>query len=181
MASSAAAVLFDETHFDAVRPGISAYGHWPSRETLVSAKERDIAEIDLKPALSWKVPISQIKSADAGEHVGYGCSHRLEVDSRLGVLSVGYADGYRRDFGGRAYVRIGGRRCPVLGRICMNLIMVDLTHVPDAREGDEAVLLAPEADGGPSAETLAEWAGSISYEILASIRPELPRRARVGA
>jgi alanine racemase len=176
MASSAAAILFDETHFDLLRPGIAAYGHWPSRETFVSAKERQIKGLDLRPALSWKVPVAQIQQVEAGEHVGYGCSHRLEVDSRVAVLSVGYADGYRRDLGGRAYVRIGGRRCPVVGRICMNLMMVDVTHVPEAKEGDTAVLLAPDADGGPSAETVAEWAGSISYEILASIRPELPRR-----
>ena len=178
MASSAAAIVFDASHLDLIRPGISAYGHWPSRETLAAARERHLGGLALRPALRWISRLAQIKRVPAGSTIGYGCTHRVEVETRIGVLATGYADGYRRAMAGRAWVRLGQRRCAVLGRICMNLLMVDLSHVPDARVGDPAILLAPESEGGPSVEALAEWAGSIPYEILAGLSPELPRRLR---
>lgn len=178
MASSAAAILFDESHLDLIRPGISAYGYWPSRETLVSARERHVGELTLSPALRWFSRIAQIKRVPAGATIGYGCTHRVEVDTRIGIISTGYADGYPRSMSGRAWVRLGSRRCAVLGRICMNLMMIDLSHHPDAAVGDVVQLLGPENEGGPTVETLAEWAGTISYEIVAGLNPELPRRVR---
>lgn len=177
MASSAAAILFEETHFDLVRPGISAYGHWPSGETLASANERSLADFGIRPAMVWKARVSQVKQVAAGEHVGYGRTHRVEVDSRIAVIGVGYADGYFRCLGGRAYVTLGGSRCPVVGRVCMNLMMVDVSRLPQVEAGSEVVLLAPEAAGGPSAEQVGEWAQTISYEVLAAVDAALPREA----
>jgi alanine racemase len=94
----------------------------------------------------------------------------------LGVLPVGYADGYDRALGNRAHVLVRGRRAPVLGRICMNLCMVDLTDVPGAKLEDEVVLLGKSGEERISAETMAEWAGTINYEVVTRISPFLPRK-----
>jgi alanine racemase len=177
MASSAAAILFPHTHYDLVRIGISAYGYWPSRETLVSAREKGLAGFELNPALTWKTRVAQVKNVPAGSFIGYGCTHKVEVDSRIAVLAVGYADGYRRDLGGRAWVLIRGRRCPLRGRVCMNLVMVDVTHLPEVEVGEEVVLLGRQGDEELSAETLAEWAGTIHYEVLAALSPSIVRGA----
>jgi alanine racemase len=180
-AASAAAILFANTHFDLARVGIAAYGYWPSRETLVSAQQRGADRLQIAPALTWKAAVAQIKRVPAGSFIGYGCSDKVEVDSVIAVLPVGYADGYRRAFAGKARVLIDGRRCHVRGRICMNLIMADVTHVPGARVGSEAVLLGRQGGEILTAETLAGWADTIHYEILAGLNPETPRAAVAGA
>ena len=174
-ASSAAAILFPHTHYDLVRPGIAAYGYWPSRETLASARELGLSGLDIAPALTWKSVLTEVKTVPAGGFIGYGCTDKVEVDTRIGVVPVGYADGYRRGMGGRAHVLVGGRRCAVRGRICMNLIMVDLSHVPAATDGDEVVLLGRQADEEITAEQLADWSQTIHYEILAGLAAGIPR------
>ena len=175
-ACTAAAVLFSSTHFTMLRSGIGLYGLWPSRETLVSAREKGTAMPDFRPVLSWKTRIVQVKTIPEGSFVGYGCSYRTMRRTTLGVLPVGYADGYDRALGNHAHVLVRGRRAPVIGRICMNLCMVDLTDVPGARLEDEAILLGKSGDEQISAETMAEWAGTINYEIVSRISPLLPRR-----
>ena len=175
-ASSAAALLFPHTHLDLVRPGISSYGYWPSRETLVSVRATDPEQLRLAPALTWKSVLTEIKPVTAGNFVGYGCTEKIEVDTRLAIVPVGYADGYRRVMGGRAHVLVRGRRCPVRGRICMNLIMVDVGHLDEVEVGDEVVLLGVQGDEELSAELLAEWAQTLHYEVLAGLNPEIERR-----
>ena len=175
-ACTAAAILFPSTHFTMLRTGIGLYGLWPSRDTMVSAREKGGVVADFRPVLSWKTKIVQIKTIPEGSFVGYGCSYRTMRKTVLGVLPIGYADGYDRALGNRAYVLVRGRRAPVIGRICMNLCMVDLTDVPGARLEDEVVLLGRSGDEQISAETMAEWAGTINYEIVARISPLLPRR-----
>jgi alanine racemase len=175
-ACTAATILFSSTHFTMLRSGIGLYGLWPSRETMISAREKGGAVAEFRPALSWKTKIVQIKTIPEGSFVGYGCSYRTMRKTVLGVLPVGYADGYDRALGNRAHVLVGGRRAPVIGRICMNLCMVDLTDVPGARLEDEAVLLGRSGEEQISAETMAEWAGTINYEIVTRISPLLPRR-----
>ncbi len=174
--SSAAAILFPQTHYDMVRPGIAAYGYWPSRETLLSAREQGAADLVLEPALTWKSLLTEIKTVPAGGFIGYGCTDKVEVDTRIAVVPVGYADGYRRTMSGRAHVLVAGRRCPVRGRICMNLIMVDVTHLDDPRDGDEVVLLGRQGDEELTAEQLGDWAHTIHYEIVAGLSPEIERR-----
>jgi alanine racemase len=176
-ASSAAALLFPHTHFDLVRPGIASYGYWPSRETLVSARSSGADTIRLTPALTWKSVLTEIKPVAAGSYIGYGCTDKVEVDTRLAIVPVGYADGYRRAMGGRAHVLVGGRRCPVRGRICMNLVMVDVGHVPDARIGDEVVLMGRQGGESIDAELLAEWSQTLHYEVLSGLNPSIERRA----
>ena len=175
-ACTAAALLFESTHFTMLRSGIGLYGLWPSRETIVSAREKGGAVPEFRPVLSWKTRIVQVKPLPEGSYVGYGCSYRTMRPTILGVLPVGYADGYDRALGNRAHVLVRGRRAPVIGRICMNLCMVDLTDVPGARLEDEVVLLGRSGEETISAETMAEWSGTINYEIVSRISPLLPRK-----
>jgi alanine racemase len=159
-----------------LRTGIGLYGLWPSRETLLAAREKGETVQDFHPVLTWKTRIVQIKTIDEGSFVGYGCSYKTMRKTVLGVLPVGYADGYDRALGNRAHVLVRGRRAPVIGRICMNLCMVDLTDVQGAKLEDEVVLLGKSGEERITAETMAEWAGTINYEIVARISPLLPRR-----
>lgn len=174
-ACTAATILFPETHFNMLRTGIGIYGLWPSRATFLSAQSAGRAVPDLRPVLSWKTRIVQIKELPQGSYIGYGCTYRTSRSTVLGVLPVGYADGYDRKCGNSAHVLVRGSRAPVLGRVCMNLIMIDLTDIPDASLEDEVVLLG--SDGGEtiSAETMAEWVGTINYEVVTRISPFLPR------
>ena len=179
-ASTAAGILLPKTHFAMVRAGIGLYGLWPSRETYLSAVMGRRPVPRLRPVLSWKTRIAQVKRLPEGSYVGYGCTYRTMRPTRLGVLPVGYADGYDRGLGNTAHVLVRGRRAPVIGRICMNLTMVDLTDVPGAALEDPVVLLGRDGDEQITAETLAEWAGTINYEIVARISPLLERRV-IGA
>jgi alanine racemase len=166
MSCSAATLLWDESHGSIARLGISAYGVWPSRETLVSVREQGLAEIVLVPALTWEVRISQVRQVPAGETVGYGRSWKAMTDSRIAVLPVGYSDGWPRALSGRAHVLVHGKRAPLVGRICMNLCMVDVTHIPEAAAGDAAVLLGIQGEETITVESLASHLGTISYEVL---------------
>jgi alanine racemase len=166
MSCSAAALLWPGTHHDLVRVGIAAYGVWPSRETLVSARAEGRADLVLQPAMTWTVRISQVRTVPAGETVGYGRTWRAPVASRIAVLPIGYADGYLRGLAGRAHVLIGGERAPLRGRICMNLCMTDVTHIAGATAGQEAVLLGAQGDDTITPEQMADWLGTIPYEIL---------------
>jgi alanine racemase len=174
-ACTAAALLFPSTHFTMLRTGIGLYGLLPSRETFISMREKGVS-VDFHAALTWKTKIVQIKSLPEGTYVGYGCSYRTTRKTVLGVLPVGYADGYDRALGNRAHVLVRGRRAAVMGRICMNLCMIDLTDVPGVKLEDEVVLLGSSGDERISAETMAEWAGTINYEVVTRISPLLPRK-----
>jgi alanine racemase len=174
-ACTAATLLFSTTHFTMLRSGIGLYGLWPSRETMLAAREKGGIVPQFKPVLTWKTRIVQRKTLIEGSYVGYGCSYRTTRKTLIGVLPVGYADGYDRALGNRAHVLVRGRRAPVIGRICMNLCMVDLTDVPTAGLEDEVVLLGRSGEEEISAETMAEWVGTINYEIVTRISPFLPR------
>ena len=174
-ASSAAMILFDKTRFDLVRPGISLYGHWPSKETYVSFLMSGGHNELFAPVMSWKTRITQIKDLPAGAFVGYGCTYRTTTPTRLAVLPIGYYDGYARALSNQAYVLVRGKRAPVRGRICMNLIMVDITHIPGARLHDEVTLIGRDKSEAISAEQLAAWAGTINYEILSRLSGGIPR------
>ena len=174
-ACSAATVLFTRTHLDLVRVGISLYGLWPSKETYVSCLERGKPTLELKPAMTWKTRIAQIKDVPEGSWVGYGCTHRTTRPSRIAVLPVGYYEGYDRGLSGVGHVLVRGKRAPIRGRVCMNMTLVDLTDVPDVAVEDEVVLLGAQGDEKLPAEQLAAWCGTIAYEIVARIHPSLPR------
>jgi alanine racemase len=174
-ACSAAALLFSRTHLDLARVGISVYGLWPSRETLVSCRQEEKPALDLRPVLTWKTRVAQVKDVPEGGYVGYGCTYRATRPSRLAVIPVGYHEGYDRGLSGVAHVLVRGRRAPVRGRVCMNMCMVDVTDIPGAALEDEVVLLGSQGGERVSAEQLAGWCGTISYEIVSRIHPGLPR------
>ncbi|MBU1701950.1 MAG: alanine racemase [Candidatus Eisenbacteria bacterium] len=175
-ACSAATIVMPETHLDMVRLGIATYGLWPSRETLVSARSGGSERLPLRPVLTWKTQVAQIKTVPAQSFIGYGCTFRTTHPTRLAILPVGYADGYDRRLSGVGHVLVRGRRAPVLGRVCMNMFMVDLTDIEGAAVGDEAVLLGKQGDEEISAQDLASLCQTIVYEIVTRIGGHLDRR-----
>jgi len=175
-ACTAASILFPKTHFSMIRAGIGLYGLWPSRETFLSANMGKGPVPDLKPVLTWKTKIVQIKTMPEGSFIGYGCTYQTTRRTKLAVLPVGYADGYDRSLGNTAYVLVNGKRAPVIGRVCMNLTMIDITDIPGVKLENEVVLLGSWNNETITAETMAGWAGTINYEIVTRISPLLERR-----
>ncbi len=177
-ASSAAMILFEKTLFDLVRPGIAVYGHWPSKETYLSYRLEGNDNDLFHPVLTWKTRITQLKKVPPDSFVGYGCTYRTTSTTRLAILPVGYYDGYARSLSNTAYVLIRGRRAPVRGRVCMNLMMVDVTDIKGVKVGDEVTLIGRDGSEVLTAEQLGAWADSINYEILARLSPLIPRIIR---
>lgn len=173
--NSAATILWPETRFELVRVGISMYGMWPSKETCVSAVMLHRKKPDLRPVLRWTTRIAQVKTVPSGEYIGYGRTFRATHETRLAILPVGYYDGYVRGLSNLAHVLVNGAIAPVRGRICMNIIMVDVTDVPDVSVGDTAVLLGRSGDCVVTAEELAQWSGTINYEVTTRINERIPR------
>jgi alanine racemase len=175
-ACSAAALLFRAADFNLVRVGISLYGHWPSKETYLSwLLEHGRDSIKLEPALAWRARVGQIKLVETGAPIGYGLTFRPTRPSRVAVLPVGYAEGYPRALSNRGRVLVRGRPAPVVGRVCMNITLIDVTDIPAAEEGDIATLIGADGTERVTAEELAEGAGTINYELLARLSPSLPR------
>lgn len=152
-----------------LRPGLSLYGVAPAPWLVRTLPQ------PLVPVLSWKTAIHSIKSLPTGYPVSYGRSFVAARPSRIAVLPVGYADGYPRSLSNKAQVLVHGRRSPVVGRVCMDLTMIDVTDIPDANRGDEVVLLGEQGDETLSVSQLAEWAGTIPYEIFCGIGPRVER------
>jgi alanine racemase len=173
-ANSAATILFPKTHFQMVRVGISGFGMWPSNETYVSYVKERKNDFELLPAFTWKTRIAQIKTVPAGEYIGYGCTYKTSHKTRLAIIPVGYYDGYDRGISG-GYVLIRGKRAAIKGRICMNIIMVEATDIPEAKIDDEVVLIGRSGDEFISAEQFAQWAGTINYEVTTRVNDRIPR------
>lgn len=174
-ANSAAAILFPKTHFQMVRIGIAGYGMWSSPEVAsVHGESPASGTVNLVPALSWKTKIAQIKTIPAGEYIGYGCTYKTGHETRLAILPVGYYDGYDRGVKD-GYVLIHGKRAPIRGRICMNIMMVEVTDILEAGLEDEVVLIGSSGDEEISAEKFAGWAGTINYEVTTRINERMPR------
>ena len=174
-ACSAATILFPESHMGLVRVGIASYGVWPSKETRVSAAHTEGADLALRPVLTWKTRVGQVKRVPAGAYVGYGCSWRAPVETVLAVLPLGYADGFDRRLGNAGHVLVRGRRAPVRGRVCMNVVMVDVTHIPEVALEDEVVVLGSQGEERITVDQMAGWCGTIGYEVLARLPEHLPR------
>ncbi|MBI4232228.1 alanine racemase, partial [Candidatus Peregrinibacteria bacterium] len=166
-ANSAATILFPQTHFEMVRTGIANYGLWPSNETYVSYMQ-ELAEgaiagekdFKLEPAFSWRARIAQVKTIAAGEVIGYGCTYKTTHETRLAIVPIGYYDGYDRGVSGVAHVLIHGKRAPLRGRVCMNIIMVEVSDIPEAKLEDEVTLIGRDGEEEISAELFASWAGT---------------------
>jgi alanine racemase len=177
-ASSASTLILDDSRFGLSRVGISLYGFWPSQATKISYKQLHGGLIDLKPVLAWRTKVTSVNQVAQGQYIGYGCTYRARRDMQVAVLPVGYFEGYpRMASGSPAYVLIHGERCPIVGRICMNMMMVDITHcaVP-VRVGDFVTLIGQDGSEHIGATDLAGWAQTIHYELLSRLHPENPRR-----
>jgi alanine racemase len=173
---SAAALLFRETDFTLARVGISMYGHWPSRETRLSwAMEHRGDGVKLQPVLTWKTLVGQLQAVARDESVGYGRTWTAQRSSQLAVIPVGYADGYSRALGNRGRVLIRGRSAPVVGRVCMNILMADVTDIPEVSIGEEVVLIGHQGNDEVPVEELASLSDTINYEFLARLSPGISR------
>lgn len=168
IACTAAALRFPQSHFNAVRLGIGLYGLWPSPQT------RNSSTINLRPALSWHTRLIQIKKIPAGTSVGYGCGFKTERNTLLGIIPVGYWDGLPRALSNCGQVLFKSQKCAILGRICMNLTMIDLTGL-NAKTGDKVTLIGGQGKNSITADNLAELTGTINYEIVTRLNPLLPR------
>lgn len=178
-ASSASALIMETSRLDLCRIGISLFGLWPSEMTRLSynALHGNSSGLQLKPVLSWKTKITNVKTIKKGNYIGYGCTFRTEKEMQIAILSVGYYEGYPRVISaGQAYVLIEGRRCQLVGRICMNMMIVDVTGMKQIKVGDEVVLIGKSKDETLTAGQIAAWANSIHYEIVTRLHPSIPRR-----
>lgn len=162
MANSAALLRFAETRADLVRPGISLYGYSPLDAAWFPAGELP----RLQPAMSLKSRVLQLKNLAAGRGISYGHRFITERPTRLAVVPLGYADGYPRGVSGKAVVLIGGRRVPLLGTICMNACMADVSDLSQVAVGDEVVFMGRQGEEFIGADEIAAWHGTISYELL---------------
>ena len=174
-ACTAATILFPDTYFNMVRVGIGMYGLWPSKETYLSCILQRRKPIFLKPVLSWKTRIAQIKKVPQDSFIGYGCTYRTTRETVLAVLPIGYYDGYSRSLSNFSYVLIKGHRAPLCGRVCMDFIMVDITDIPQVNLEDEVTLLGQDGEEVISADYLAGLAGTINYDIVTRINSLIPR------
>jgi alanine racemase len=166
-AASDATLELPESHFDLVRVGILLSGHYPSPGGRHS--------VALEPALTLRARIVRLHSIGTGETVGYGRTYHAPGPRTIALVPIGYADGYHRVLGGRAQVLVGGKRCPVVGRVSMDQITVDVSGVPGVREGDPVVLVGRQGTEQITLDELAAAAGTISYELLSQLAPRLPR------
>jgi alanine racemase len=171
-ANSAATLLYPEAHFNLVRPGISIYGYWPSAITGRLAEPQDI---ELKPSLALKTKVAMVKNLPKGACVSYGCTFVTEAPTRIAVLPIGYYDGLSRKLSNAGEVLIRGQRARILGRVCMNIIMVDVTNINEVAQDDEVVIIGEQGSGRIAVEDIAERADTINYEITTRLRESIPR------
>ena len=167
-ANSAALLDMPDSHLDMVRPGIATYGLYPSAEV-------DQSRVELKPVMEWKARIIQLKEVPAGFGVSYGITYETPRPTRLATVAVGYADGLNRGLSCRGEMLVKGQRVPIVGRICMDLTLLDVGEVPGATEGDEVVILGRQGEEELTADEMAATLDTINYEIVSTITSRVPR------
>ena len=166
-ANSAAALTLPQARYDMVRPGIAIYGLAPSEETPLP--------VGFRPALAFKTQVAQVKEIPAGEGISYGATYITSAPTRIAVLPVGYADGFRRAPANWGEVLVRGRRAPLLGRVCMDQCMIDVTDIPGVRQGDEVALIGRQGDDELTADEVARKLGTIAYEVTSELLARVPR------
>ena len=170
MNNSAGLMNFD-SHYEMVRSGIVTYGLYPSREVAPEL-------LPLEPALTWHSRVTHVKTLEPGREISYGGTFVTTRPTVVATIPVGYADGYRRSLSGKFYVLIHGKRAPILGRICMDQMMVDVTEIPDVRLNDKVVLVGRDGDEVITMEDIAAAADSFNYEFVCGISRRVPRLYR---
>jgi len=182
---TASTIVNSATHFDLVRIGIGLYGLWPSVETKKLAEDQG-RKIILKPALTWKTKIIQIKELPPATFVGYDRTFKTARKTKIAVLPIGYWDGYDRRLSnptplklrgtGQGEVLIKGKRCPIRGRVCMNLTMVEITNISNVKVGDEVVLIGKQGQEEITIDEIAEKIGTINYEVATRVNALILRK-----
>mgnify|MGYP000151675033 CR=1 FL=1 len=157
-------------HLDAVRPGVATYGLRPSGEVSPA--------LPLRPALAIKSHVARVRTLPAGSSISYGRTYITPREMPVALIPVGYGDGYHRLASNRGVVLINGKRAPIVGRVCMDQFVVDISQVGMVNLGDEAVLLGRQGDSCITAEEIAGWTETINYEVTTSLLPRLPRLYR---
>lgn len=168
IANSAAIIDLPETHFEAIRPGIILYGYYPSNEVC---KEK----VDLKPVMTLKTNIVHIKNVEEGQYISYGRKYKTDSNQVIATLPVGYADGYTRLLFNKGKVIVNGKFAPIIGRICMDQCMIDVTEIDNAKVGDEVILMGSYENLKFTADDIAELIGTINYEVTCMISKRVPR------
>jgi alanine racemase len=172
IAASAAAMLWPQSRLDMVRSGIAVYGLWPSPQTHEALE----TPLDLRPALSFASELVATRSIPAGASVGYGGTYHSPHAMRLGVVPLGYADGIPRLLSNRGAFVVDGALCPIVGRVAMNMTIVDLTAAPQAHPGSKVTLIGRDGDAEVTAGDWARWSETIDYEIVTRLPSEIPRQ-----
>ena len=167
MANSAAVLSEPAAHCTMVRPGLMLYGYAPAPHLASRAR--------LRPALRLRTRIAQTRDVPAGTAVGYAGTWSASRASTIATLPIGYADGYHRAGSNRGAMLVRGRRVPVVGRVCMDHVMLDVTGVPGVGAGDGVTVFGPSVDGSPTADDVAGWSDTIAYEVLTSVGKRVPR------
>ncbi|HBW38205.1 alanine racemase [Desulfosporosinus sp. BICA1-9] len=166
-ANSAALIQFPESHLDLVRAGISLYGFTPSSQ---------LGEVaGLEPVMSWKAKVTHIKTIETGETVSYGRTFQAAYPTRVATIPLGYADGLRRGLSNHGEMLVHGKRSTVIGRICMDQTMLDVTRIPRVQVGDVVTILGKDDYEQITATEMAKWLGTISYEVVCGISKRVPR------
>lgn len=173
-AASGGALLFPESHLDMVRVGMGLYGYPPSPQAGIKTKRQKI-KVDVRPVMTWKTIASEVKNIPKGARVGYDGTERVRRPTRMAVLPVGYWHGIDRGLSSKGKVLIRGARAKMLGRISMDMTAVDITDIPGARQGDEAILIGRQGKETIGADEVAEKIGTTAYEILTRINPLIRR------
>lgn len=169
--ATAGTLSYKAAHYDMVRVGIGLYGLWPSESTRAACAK----SIALRPVLSWKTIISEIKTVKKGSAIGYNKTKIVARDSRIGILPIGYWHGYPRSISNRGSVIVGGKRAPVIGLVSMDMTAIDLTDSYDAAVGSEAVLIGSHGSERITVEEVAKWADTVNYEIVTRLNPRIKR------
>ncbi len=170
LSNSAGIVRFPSAHYSLVRPGIMLYGYHTLPHTAQAP--------DLRPVLSLTTRIAQLRLIQPGDTVSYNRTFMAKRPTRIAVLPIGYSYGLNRQLSNRGHVLVQERRAPIVGRVCMDMVMIDVTMIPSVTVGDEVVLIGQQANERITADNLAEWTGTISYEVLCAISPQIPRLYR---
>lgn len=167
MAASAGIIDLPEGHLDMVRPGIMLYGFQPSDEMQHSA--------DVKPALCWKARVGRVQKLPAGRLIGYNGTFELQKETMVATVPVGYADGYNRLLSNRGYVICRGKKLPIIGKVCMDQFMIDVSQLPDLKVGDEVILLGEDQGVSITVTEMANMLKTIEHEVVCGIAPRVPK------
>lgn len=176
LACSAAIVNYPKTILDMARVGIMQYGFWPSKEVRMAylAKHKK-TEDPLKRVISWKSSVMTVKQVKAGDYIGYGNVALAEMDMKVAIVPVGYAHGFSRSLSNQGRVLISGLRLNIVGMVNMNMIIVDITNVPDVKKGDEVVLIGHQGEHSISVSSFSDLSDQLNYELLTRLPHDIPR------